>query len=74
MAPDLKKCPFCPTGNGEYRFKYIEAPYGEERMVVRVRCDLCHAQSPYQRNPLLHGWHYSLEEAAEAWNRRADDV
>lgn len=68
-TPNLKPCPFC-GGEGEYRVKYIAAPYGEERMVVRVRCVKCHAQSPYKRNAWLHGWHVSVEEAAEAWNGR----
>lgn len=70
MMPDLVGCPFC-SGRPEIVNKHMRVN-GFGGTVYRVRCSLCHAQSPYKRNSWLHGWHETMVDAAEAWNRRAD--
>ena len=70
-APALKSCPFC-GGVAEYAAKQMTTN-GYDGVAVRARCSRCHAQSPYKRNAWLHGWHETLEDAAEAWNRRHTD-
>jgi Lar family restriction alleviation protein len=65
----LKPCPFC-GGEAEVISKWTD----NGRRIVRVRCSVCQAQSPYKANPELHGWFrwIDCDKAAEAWNRRAD--
>ena len=69
---ELRPCPFC-GGSAEYVCKaaLVNGFHGE---VFRVRCSQCHAQSPYKRNPRLHGFHTTVESAADAWNRRWYDA
>lgn len=68
---ELKRCPFC-GGEAEMVSKFMMAN-GFRGIAYRVRCSECYAQSPYKRNPILHGFHVSSDKAVEAWNRRADD-
>ena len=53
-----------PVRNGYWFFENKDGSY--------LVCSVCRAQSPYKRNAWLHGWHETVEEAANAWNRRAD--
>lgn len=68
----LKTCPFC-GGKGETISKFMKVK-GRERQVYRIRCSTCYAQSPYRANAYLHGFHETLDGAAEAWNRRVTDA
>lgn len=70
-TPELKPCPFC-GGVAAPLYKHMTAN-GYDGTVYRMRCAICHAQSPYKRNAWLHGWHENLADAADAWNRRAKD-
>lgn len=70
MRTTLKSCPFC-GGEAETICK----PKTELRnspTLYRIRCERCYAQSPYRANAYLHGWHETLKDADEAWNRRAE--
>ena len=58
--PELKPCPFC---GGKAIFTSIETNYFATRCFVI--CDNCHASSKRCKNK---------EEAAEAWNRRAEQT
>ena len=69
---NLLQCPFC-GGRAEVKCKHM-AVNGYNGIVYRVRCALCYAQSPYRRNARLHGHHETLEQAVDAWNRRAKDA
>ena len=69
--PKLKPCPFC-GGEAEELCKCVNEN-GYKGVAYRVRCSACRAQSPYMRNPRLHGWHITRSKAAEAWNRRVTD-
>jgi len=69
--PKLKPCPFC-GGEADFISKPVATIKLETYMTYRVRCRECYAQSPYRSNAYLHGFHRTLDEAAEAWNRRAD--
>lgn len=76
--PKLKPCPFC-GGEAELVYKHVSysaKPVQYAGMAVRARCKECHAQSPYKRNPMMHGNFKAGEEllAAEAWNRRKEDA
>ena len=57
---ELLPCPFC---GGEAILTSRETNYFATRFFVI--CDNCHASSK---------WCQNKEEAAEAWNRRADDA
>lgn len=58
---DLKKCPFC--GADAVLDTFTTAM--EKKPRFRVRCTKC---------PCDLGWeHWSVEEAAAEWNRRADN-
>lgn len=69
MAINLRGCPFC-GGSAEIITKWGK----ESKRIVRVRCAVCQAQSPYKANPELHGWFRwnDLNKATDAWNRRVD--
>lgn len=68
-TPKLKPCPFC-GGEAQLLTKYDS----EGRKLVRARCSVCYAQSPYKASPELHGWFRWIEQyaAAAAWNGRAE--
>ena len=54
---ELKPCPFCGS----------KAEVYEECEMVKIRC------SSYMCQASVNGWHDEVEDAIEAWNRRADD-
>lgn len=66
---ELKTCPFC-GGMAAILRSYRWPPDSEERIMafspvcINIDCFFHHADDAYFRTP---------EEAAEAWNRRADD-
>ena len=74
MTSELLRCPFC-DGEPEIISKNIRAssnPLGYVGLVRRIRCSICKAQSPYGRNPMLHGWFKVGDEVnmVAAWNTR----
>lgn len=70
----LKPCPFC-GGEAEFIYKFLSPHDMDNKMLVRVRCKECFAQSPYKANPKYHGWFDAINKrkAAYAWNRRVTD-
>lgn len=68
MMNELRECPFC-GGEAEFYFRRLEGV----GMVERVRCSECLAKSPAKRSERHYGWHETLVDAAEAWNRRKED-
>ena len=59
----LKPCPFC---GGKSEIQYGACDYNVYQVVYQVVCkgQNCNA---------MNGWSDTPEEAAEAWNRRADE-
>lgn len=72
MATILKPCPFC-GGKGETITKPMRVGEAKLKTFYRIRCEDCYAQSPYKRNAYLHGYHKTLADAVDAWNRRTKD-
>ena len=56
MSEQPKACPFCGS----------KAEVYEECEMVKIRC------SSYMCQASVNGWHDEVEDAIEAWNRRAD--
>lgn len=65
---ELKSCPFC-GGEAKFLFRKLEGV----GIVIRVGCKSCLAKSPAKRSERHYGWHETLVDAADAWNRRAKD-
>lgn len=66
----LKPCPFC---GGEAEYKHAQyGTYGKYRDCVRIACSACYVHTIFyaeEDKPLGH-----IEQAIEAWNRRASDA
>lgn len=63
----LKPCPFC-GGEMSMTYSSFDNMYHFYHRGIKVRCA---AKEPIDFDG---DYVYSLKEAAEAWNRRADDV
>lgn len=83
MPNELKPCPFCGSTKLKIDQKSSsntkwnnETHRCDKLVVVTVRCNKCHTRGP--TTSMYAGWYDRptktlAEEAAEVWNRRAND-
>ena len=65
---ELKPCPFC---GGEAEIRTQDRPDGNTHYYVYiVRCKECRART--EDFPIAYYVHHDVEDAIEAWNRRAE--
>lgn len=69
--PDLKPCPFC---GGRAYARMEDRPDPPSRyLVFFVACVECGARTKDSPTGNFYGMNYTPDDAAHAWNRRAND-
>lgn len=71
-SPDLKPCPFC---GGKPSVRFEDRPDPPSRYwVFYVVCADCGARTKDYPTGNFYGMNYTPDDAADAWNRRANDA